>query len=251
MGQILTRRRLSQRARHGLRRGGVILGIALYVAAFVGLVVVSFVTLTHLMPVWVADWQGAHGSYPTGHLTYTVPERWNTTTLRGLGSVGTGAWWGAFDDRVTATSPTYIDCFSKTCSASDDAGARVDLESGAYSGHPTLDAWYQTWANTVAQQYGSTRLVLPLADYTHMPIGGQPALCAANRAGSEMLPPYPPAGPDVDTVYPGYSGQAWVLCFALWQGRAYAVEGSVQLHTASQEIDLPALAQLLESLRFT
>jgi hypothetical protein len=41
------------------------------------------------------------------------------------------------------------------------------------------------------------------------------------------------------------------MCFALWQGRAYYMEVTVKLHTASQALDMRDAARLIESLRFT
>ena len=41
------------------------------------------------------------------------------------------------------------------------------------------------------------------------------------------------------------------MCFALWQGRAYYLEVTMELHTASQDIDLRDASRLIESLRFT
>jgi hypothetical protein len=65
----------------------------------------------------------------------------------------------------------------------------------------------------------------------------------------------PPASPDFDTTFAGYKppyvGEAVVMCFALWQGRVYYMEVTVNLHTASQDTDLRNAARLIESLRFT
>jgi hypothetical protein len=41
------------------------------------------------------------------------------------------------------------------------------------------------------------------------------------------------------------------MCFALWQGRTYFLEVTVDLHTASQHSDLRDAARMVESLRFT
>jgi hypothetical protein len=45
-------------------------------------------------PIWVTSWQGAHGRYPTGHLTYAVPNGWDTTNFTGLNPKNTDVWWG-------------------------------------------------------------------------------------------------------------------------------------------------------------
>jgi hypothetical protein len=206
-----------------------------------------------LVPTWVTSWQGAHGRYPTGHLTYAVPNGWDTTTLTGLSITNPGVWWDVFDDQVTAISPTYAACYTPPCAAGTDLGARVWLKSAAGRSQPTVEAWYQTWANATALRLGPD-VVLPLADYTRVPLGGQAALCAANQAASELLPPYPLPSPHFDATFagysPSYSGTAAVMCFALWQSRAYYVEVTVQLHTASQVADLRGATDMLNSLRF-
>jgi hypothetical protein len=206
-----------------------------------------------LVSLWVTSWQGAHGRYPTDRLTYVVPNGWDTTTLTGLGIKNPGVWWDVFDDQVTATSPTYAACYTPPCAVGTDRGARVDLESAAGHGASTIEGWYQAWAVATARHFGPD-VVLPLTDYTRVPLGGQTALCAANQAGSQMLPPYPPPSPHFDATFPGYSPShsdtAAVMCFALWQGRAYYVEVTVQLHTATQAADARNANSMLNSLRF-
>lgn len=219
------------------------------------LLVALVVDLVLLVPIWVTDWRGAHGHYPTGHLTYTVPERWDATTLTGIKHSSPDVWWSVFDDQVTAVSPSYSACFTEEqCAKSPPDGARVALESASGRSLPTIEAWYQAWAGAIARSLGSG-VVLPLADYARVSLGGQTALCAANQVGSQMLPPHPPPSPHFDTTFAGYTppyiGQAVVMCFALWQGRAYYLEVTVELHTASQNSDLRDASRLIESLRFT
>jgi hypothetical protein len=90
------------------------------------------------VPLWATSWQGAHGHYPTGHLTYTVPNGWDTTTLTGLSIKNPGVWWDVFDDQVSATSPTYAACFTPPCAAGSDLGAIVYLQSAPGQASPPL-----------------------------------------------------------------------------------------------------------------
>jgi hypothetical protein len=226
----------------------------LFAATTIAILLVVFVVLmVQLVSIWVTGWQGAHGHYPTGHLTYAVPEKWDTTTLTNLKS--SDVWWGVFDDRVTVISPSYSACYGEdACAANPPHGARVDLESAPGHSLPTIEAWYQNWAVATVGRFGADT-ILPLADYAHTSLGGQGALCAANQAGSQMLPPHPPPSPHFDTVFSGYTpsylDQAVVMCFALWQGRVYYMEVTVELHTASRDTDLRDAARLIESLRFS
>jgi hypothetical protein len=232
------------------------LGFTVFVALTVVILLVAFVVVTtKLVPIWVTDWQGVHGNYPTGHLTYVVPDKWDTTTLTGLKSPGDEVWWSVFDDQVTTVSPTYSACFDATeCAKNPPVGARVALESAAGHGQTTIEGWYQNWAEVTAHSLGPD-VVLPLADYTRVSLGGQTALCAANQEGSQMLPPHAPPSRHFATVFAGYTpsyvGQAVVMCFALWQGRVYHMEVTVELRTATQNSDLRDAARMIESLRFT
>jgi hypothetical protein len=251
MQRLLTRWLSSQQARTRLDRG-----FALFAKITLVILLVAFVVdMVLLVSIWVTDWQGAHGHYPTGHLAYSVPERWDTTTLTGLNPSGPHVWWSVFDDQVTAISPSYSACFTAAqCTKTPPSGARVALESAPGHSLPTIEAWYQNWADATDRRFGSGT-VLPLADYTRVPLGGQAALCAANQEGSQMLPPHPPPSPHFATTFPGYTppyiSQAVVMCFALWQGRVYYVEVTVELHTATRDVDLHAAAHLIESLHFT
>lgn len=242
MGRVLTRWRSSPQVRKRLERGFGIFVVVLLVVLLVVIVVLS----VQLVSIWVTDWQGTHGHYPTGHLTYTVPEHWDTSTLTDLNFPNPTVWWDVFDDQVAAISPSY--------SWTPPDGGRVALESGPSHGFPTIEAWYQNWAEVTDRSLGSGT-VLPLADYTRAPLGGQTALCAASQEGSRMLPPHPPSSPHFDTTFAGYTppyvGQAVVMCFALWQGRIYYLEVTVELHTASQDTDLRDTARMIESLHFT
>lgn len=228
--------------------------VTLFVSIIVVILLVALgVDSVQLVSIWVTDWRGAHGHYPTGHLTYTVPEQWDTTTLTDLKS--SDVWWGAFDDQVAVTSPSYSACFTEDqCAKRPPDGARVALESASGHGLPTIEAWYQNWAEVTDSSLGSGT-VLPLTDYTRVPLGGQTARCAANQAGSQLVPPHPPLSPHFDTTFAGYtppySGEAVVMCFALWQDRAYYLEVTVELHTASQDSDLRDASRLIASLRFT
>ena len=250
MGGVLTQWLSWLRTGNRFKRAVTLLVSITVMILLVALVVDS----VQLVSIWVTDWRGAHGYYPTGHLTYTVPERWDTTTLTDLKHSSTDVWWSAFDDQVTAVSPSYSACFTQEqCAKRPPDGARVALESASGRSLPTIAAWYQAWAEATARRFGSGA-VLPLADYTHVPLGGQTALCAANQAGSQMLPPHPHPSPHFDATFPGYAaygGAAVVMCFALWQDRAYYVEITVELHTASQDSDLRDASRLIESLRFT
>jgi hypothetical protein len=253
MTRMLTQRLSSQQARNHLSRG-----LALFVAIIIIILVVVLVVLSiQLVSIWVTDWQGGHGHYPTGHLTYTVPTQWDTVTLTDVQYPAPQVWWSVFPDRVTLTSPTYADCFTdQQCATQPPTGARVDLESGADNGRPTIEAWYQHWATVTDSKLGPTT-VLPLSDYTAVLLGRQHAICAASQDGSQLLPPHVPPSPHFDATFAGYMGspyvgQAVVMCFALWHGRAYYVEVAVQLHhTATKARDLRDAAQLIESLRFT
>lgn len=253
MKRLLTRWLSSQQARTRLNRG-----LALFVATtMVILLVVCIVLSVQLVTIWVTDWQGAHGHYPTGHLTYTVPKGWDTITLTDVQYPAPQVWWSVFPDTVTLTSPTYADCFTDAqCATTPPTGARVDLESGTDNGSPTIEAWYQHWAAVTDSKLGPTT-VLPLAEYTAVSLGGQHAICATSYEGSQLLPPHVPPSPHFDATFAGYMGspyvgQAVVMCFALWQGRAYYVEVAVQLHhTDTKDRDLRDAVQLIESLRFT
>jgi hypothetical protein len=214
--------------------------------AFVIVLVAFVASLVQLVPIWVTGWQGAHGHYPTGRLTYTVPDKWDTSTLTDIKYPDPTVWWSVFDDQVATWSPSY--------SWTPPDGARVALESGSSHGFTSIEAWYQNWAAVTDGSLGSGT-VLPLADYTRVSLGGQPALCAASQEGSQMLPPHPPTSPHFDTVFAGYTppyvGEAVVMCFALWHGQTYYLEVTVELHTASQNSDLRDAARMIESLRFT
>ena len=250
MGRALARWFSSEKARKRLS-----LGFTVFVAITVVILLVAFVVNAfQLVGIWVTGWQGGHGYYPTGHLTYTVPDTWDTTTLTGLNASGDDVWWSVFDDHITAVSPTYTACFDETeCAKNPPAGARIALESAAGHGQTTTGGWYQSWAEATAHRIGPDA-VLPLADYTRVSLGGQTALCAANQEGSQMLPPHVPTSPHFDTVFAGYTppyvGQAVVMCFALWQGRVYYMEVTVELRTAAQNSDLRDAARMVESLRF-
>lgn len=242
MMRMLTQRLSSQKASKRIDRG-----VALIIAVTIVIILVVIVIgLIQLVPIWVTDWQGAHGHYPTGRLTYSVPDDWNTSTLTGLSFPDPNVWWSVFDDEVATWSPSY--------SWTTPDGARVALDSAPSRGFPTIEAWYQNWAEATDSSLGSGT-VLPLVDYTHAPLGGQTALCAASQEGSQLLPPHPPPSPHFDTTFVGYTppyiGQAVVMCFTLWQGRAYYMEVTVELHTASQDSDLRNAAHMIESLRFT
>lgn len=232
-------------------RSRVKLVAILYIAVLLPIMVVGTV---QFVPIWVAAWQGAHGHYPSGHLTYTVPDRWDVTTLTNLNPSGSEVWWSAFDDTVTIVSPTYDACYTtSSCGKHLPNGARVDLESSAGRGQPTIEAWYQIWVQATIRRFGPDA-ILPLADFTHVFLGGETALCATNQAGSLLLPPHPSPSTHFDTTFPGYvayGGAAVLMCFALWQGRAYYVEVTVQLHTTSQDTDLRDATLMIESLRFT
>ncbi|HLJ82122.1 MAG TPA: hypothetical protein VKT52_11580 [Ktedonobacterales bacterium] len=251
MGGVLTRWLSQLRTGNRFNRAATLLVSIILVSLLVALVVDS----VQLVSIRVTDWRGAHGHYPTGHLTYTVPERWDTTTLTDLNPASTDVWWAVFDDQVTAVSPSYSACFTdEQCAKSPPDGARIALESASGRSLPTIEAWYQALAEATARRFGPG-ILLPLADYTRVPLGGQTALCAASQAGSQMLPLHPPPSPHFDTTFAGYTppyvGQAVVMCFALWQNRAYYLEVTVDLHTASQDNDLRDASRLIESLRFT
>lgn len=253
MKRLLMRWLFSPQAQKRFNRG-----FGLFVAITCAILLVAFVVLSvQLVSTWVTDWQGAHGHYPTGHLTYTVPKHWDTVTLTDVQYSDPKVWWSVFPDTVTLTSPTYADCFTDAqCATRPPTGARVDLESGADNGSPTIEAWYQSWATTTDSQLGPTT-VLPLSDYTPASLGGQHALCATSQEGSQLLPPHVPPSPHFDATFAGYMGspyvgQAVVMCFALWHGRAYYVEVAVQLHhTTTEDSDLRAAASIIESLHFT
>ena len=103
------------------------------------LLVVFVVLMVQLVSILVTGWQGAHGHYPTGHLTYTVPEKWDTTTLTNLKS--SEVWWGVFDDQVTVISPSYSACFTEDqCAKRPPNVARVALESAPGHSLPTIEA---------------------------------------------------------------------------------------------------------------
>jgi hypothetical protein len=74
-------------------------GTALFSALGAVIWLVAFLVLTiQSVPRWVTDWQGAYGHYPTGHLTYTVLETWDTSTLTHLNPSSNTVWWDVFDD---------------------------------------------------------------------------------------------------------------------------------------------------------
>jgi hypothetical protein len=231
-------------------------GLVLILLISLGACLVLFIaSLVQLAPILVTDWQGAHGHYPTGHLTYTVPEQWKTNTFTGLRVPNSTRWWDVFEDEVTAISPSYAECFSEDgCAPTVPNGARIDLESAPGEAYPTLEAWYQHWAEITDRYYG-LGTVLPLADYTAVPLGGQTALCASNQEGSQLIPPYPPAGPHFNATFPGYSppfgNKAVIMCFMLWHGRIYHVETAVVLHTPTQDSDLQGAVNMIDSLRCT
>ncbi len=241
----------SQQRQKGYQRGLVLI----LVITLVICLAVFVASMVQLVPILVTRWQGAHGHYPTGNLTYTVPKQWDTVTLTGLKDPDLNRWWGVFDDRVTAVSPSYAECYSEDgCAPTVPNGARIDLESAPGEAYPTLETWYQHWAE-IADSYYGLGTVLPLADYTAVPLGGQTALCASNQEGSQQVPPHPPAGPHFNATFPGYSppfgNKAVVMCFMLWHGRIYHVEAAVVLHTPTQDSDLQGAASMIESLRFT
>lgn len=249
MNDAQTRRLLTQRERKLLA--------ILLIGVSAMLVVGGIAALVSYVPTWVADWQAAHGRYPSGHLTYTVPTQWDTVTLTGVQYPKPQVWWSVFPDTVTLISPTYADCFTdQQCATTPPTGARVDLESGPGDGRSTIEVWYQNWATTTDSQLGPTT-VLPLSDYTAVSLGGQHAICATSQEGSQLLPPHVPPSPHFDATFAGYMGspyvgQAVVMCFALWHGRAYYVEVAVQLHhTTTEDSDLRDAASIIESLHFT
>jgi hypothetical protein len=232
--------------------------LAIYLVSVSALVLVAVIAaLVSNVPTWLTDWQAAHGRYPTGHLTYTVPTQWTATTLTGLQYPPPHVGLSAFEDQVALESPTYSLCFTDAqCATQPPTGAGVTLESAPGGGRSTIEAWYQNWATATNAYLGPTT-ALPLSDYTAVSLGGQHTICATSQEGSQLLPPYVPPSPHFDATFAGYVGspyvgQAVVMCFALWHGRVYYVEATVQLHhTATKDRDLRAAAQLIESVHFT
>lgn len=250
MERLLRRWSTTERAQKRLNRAAGIFIALIFVSIALTLVVLS----VQLVSIWVTDWRGAHGHYPTGHLTYTVPQKWKVTTLTGLNASKSDVWWSAFDDTVTLVSPSETECFSDTtCAEHPPTGARVDLMSANSRGFPTTEAWYRAWAAATTQRLGS-HVILPLAEYTRVALAGQTALCATSQAGGQMLPPHPAPSPDFDATFAGYTppyvGQAVVMCFMMWQGRIYYLEATVYLKTTSQDADIQGVTQLIGSLHF-
>jgi hypothetical protein len=200
---------------------------------------------------WWTGWQAGHGRYPTGHLTYTVPAGWSTTVFTGGNPSATGDWWD-FADRVTVSSPSQAPCRGAECQpGARDSGASIDLMSRDAGGSLTVEAWYRAWTDAIPRQYQST--VLAQDDFDRVTLGGQPALCAANAAGSSALPPHPAVVPRSEGAranYPGPDGSAALLCYALWQGRTYALWVTVWPDSSDVSGDLRDAAHFMESVRF-
>jgi hypothetical protein len=237
-------RRLTQRERKVL----AILLVGVSAICLVG----GIVSLISLAPSSLSNWLAAHGRYPTGHLTYSVPGQWDTVTLTGLTYQDPNVWWSVFTDRVTLTSSTESECYTDAqCAKASWTGARVNLESAAGAGLATIKAWYQDWAAATTRHYASSLLVLPLSDYWPATMGGQPAICATNQEGSQFLSPHVPPSPDFDTTFLGYTGPAVVMCFTLWQGRTYCIQAAFVPHTTTQDRDVVDTNTLIGSLHFT